>query len=119
MGRHSFELLRASRLVVDTGIHALGWSRDRAVAFLMNHTAFSEKNVQGEINRYITYPGQACAYKVGEIKIKKLRQRAEETLNTSFQLADFHDVLLSCLTSLKIVEECVMNYIGSATHSTA
>ncbi|XP_045130033.1 uncharacterized protein LOC123515490 isoform X2 [Portunus trituberculatus] len=115
MGRHSFELLRASRLVVDTGMHALGWSRDRAVAFLQDHTAFSEKNIQGEINRYITYPGQACAYKVGEIKIKELRRMAEEAVNATFQLSDFHDVVLGCLASLKVVEECVRNYIVSAT----
>uniref|UniRef100_A0A0P4WH25 DUF885 domain-containing protein n=1 Tax=Scylla olivacea TaxID=85551 RepID=A0A0P4WH25_SCYOL len=119
MGRHSFELLRASRLVVDTGIHALGWSRDRAVAFLTNHTALSDSSIQGEINRYITYPGQACSYKTGEIKIKELRQKAQKALGTSFQLAEFHNVLLGCFASLKIVEECVTNYIVSTTQCPA
>ncbi|XP_045130031.1 uncharacterized protein LOC123515489 [Portunus trituberculatus] len=115
MGRHSFELLRASRLVVDTGMHALDWSRDRAVAFLMNHTALSDSGIQGEINRYLTYPGQACSYKIGEIKLKELRQKAQKVLGSSFQLADFHDVVLGCFASLKIVEECVTTYIASAT----
>ncbi|XP_063875992.1 uncharacterized protein LOC135108991 [Scylla paramamosain] len=111
MGRHSFELLRASRLVVDTGMHALGWSRDRAVAFLLDHTALSEESIQGEVNRYITWPGQACAYKVGEIKIKELRQKAQNALGSLFRLSDFHDVLLGCIGPLKIVEECVASYI--------
>ncbi|XP_045130030.1 uncharacterized protein LOC123515488 isoform X2 [Portunus trituberculatus] len=111
MGRHSFELLRASRLVVDTGMHALGWSRDMAVAFLMNHTALSDSSIQGQINRYITWPGQACAYKVGEIKIKELRQKAQNALGSLFRLSDFHDVLLSCVGPLNIVEECVVSYI--------
>ncbi|XP_063876034.1 uncharacterized protein LOC135108999 [Scylla paramamosain] len=111
MGRHSLELLRASRLVVDTGMHALGWSRDMAVAFLTNHTALSDKSIQGQINRYITWPGQACAYKVGEIKIKELRQKAQNALGSLFRLLDFHNVLLGCIGPLKIVEECVASYI--------
>ncbi|MPC25320.1 hypothetical protein E2C01_018426 [Portunus trituberculatus] len=66
---------------------------------------------QGEVNRYITWPGQACAYKVGEIKIKELRQKAQNALGSLFRLSDFHDVLLSCIGPLKIVEECVASYI--------
>ncbi|KAG0711015.1 hypothetical protein GWK47_021585 [Chionoecetes opilio] len=111
MGRHSFELLRASRLVVDTGMHALGWSRDKAVTFLLDHTALSIGSIQGEINRYITWPGQACAYKVGEIKIKELRQKAQNALGSLFRLSDFHDEMLGCIGPLKIVEECITNYI--------
>ncbi|KAG0711016.1 hypothetical protein GWK47_021586 [Chionoecetes opilio] len=111
MGRHSFELLRASRLVVDTGMHALGWSRDKAVTFLLDHTALSIESIQGEINRYITWPGQACAYKVGEIKIKELRQKAQNALGSLFRLSDFHDEMLGCIGPLKIVEECITNYI--------
>ncbi|KAK8399251.1 hypothetical protein O3P69_003396 [Scylla paramamosain] len=66
---------------------------------------------QGEVNRYITWPGQACAYKVGEIKIKELRQKAQNALGSLFRLSDFHDVLLGCIGPLKIVEECVASYI--------
>ncbi|KAK8399253.1 hypothetical protein O3P69_003398 [Scylla paramamosain] len=65
----------------------------------------------GEVNRYITWPGQACAYKVGEIKIKELRQKAQNALGSLFRLSDFHDVLLGCIGPLKIVEECVASYI--------
>lgn len=111
MGRYSFELLRASRLVVDTGMHALGWPRERALAFLIDHTALSEDAIQIEINRYITWPGQACAYKIGEIKIKELRQKAQNALGGLFHLPDFHDAVLQCTGPLKIVEECVNNYI--------
>ena len=66
---------------------------------------------QGEVNRYITWPGQACAYKVGEIKIKELRQKAKNALGSLFRLSDFHDVLLGCIAPLKIVEECLASYI--------
>nr|XP_053629733.1 LOW QUALITY PROTEIN: uncharacterized protein LOC128686732 [Cherax quadricarinatus] len=111
LGRHSYELLRASRLVVDTGMHALGWSRERAVAFLLDHTAMSEEIIEIEVNRYITWPGQACSYKIGEIKIKELRQKAQNALGGLFQLPEFHDVILRCTGPLKILEECVTNYI--------
>ncbi|XP_042232049.1 uncharacterized protein LOC121872964 isoform X2 [Homarus americanus] len=111
MGRYSFELLRASRLVVDTGMHALGWSRERAVAFLLDHTGFSKESIQIEINRYITMPGQACSYKIGEIKIKELRQKAQNALGGLFRLFDYHDVVLSCTGPLNILEECVTHYI--------
>ncbi|XP_045618072.1 uncharacterized protein [Procambarus clarkii] len=111
IGRYSFELLRASRLVVDTGMHALGWSRERAVAFLLDHTALSKEALQIEVNRYITLPGQACSYKIGEIKIKELRQKAQNALGGLFHLPEFHDVVLRCTGPLKILEECVTNYI--------
>ncbi|XP_042890977.1 uncharacterized protein LOC122265649 [Penaeus japonicus] len=111
LGRYSFELLRASRLVVDTGLHALGWSRDRAVNFLLEHTGMSETAIQIEVNRYITWPGQACSYKIGEIKIRELRQKAQNALGDLFRLQDFHKVLLQCTGPLNILEQCVNNYI--------
>ncbi|XP_037799890.1 uncharacterized protein LOC119594887 [Penaeus monodon] len=111
LGRYSFELLRASRLVVDTGIHALGWSRDRAVKFMLERTGMSETAIQIEVNRYITWPGQACSYKIGEIKIKELRQKAQNALGNLFRLQDFHGVLLQCTGPLNILEQCVNNYI--------
>ena len=94
MGRLSYEMWRASRLVVDTGIHALGWTRQKAVDFMLANTALSEGNINAEVNRYITWPGQALAYKLGELKIRELRARAEETLGADFDLRDFHDTVL-------------------------
>lgn len=94
MGRLSYEMWRASRLVVDTGIHALGWTRQEAVDFMLENTALSEGNINAEVNRYITWPGQALAYKLGELKIRELRARAEEALGENFDLRAFHDTIL-------------------------
>lgn len=111
LGRYSYELIRASRLVVDTGMHALGWSHERASAFLKDHTAATEEGIQIQIKRYITWPGQACSYKIGEMKIKELRHKAQIALGELFSLPEFHDVLILCTGPLNIVEECVDNYI--------
>jgi uncharacterized protein (DUF885 family) len=94
MGRLSYEMWRACRLVVDTGIHSKGWSKDRAVAFMTENTALSAANIEAEVNRYISWPGQALAYKLGELKIRALRARAEKALGDTFDLAAFHDVVL-------------------------
>ncbi len=94
MGRLSYEMWRASRLVVDTGMHAFGWSRDRAVQFMLENTALSRANIEAEVNRYITNPGQALAYKIGELKIRELRTRAEQALGGRFDLRRFHDAVL-------------------------
>ncbi|MGI4878089.1 MAG: DUF885 domain-containing protein [Janthinobacterium lividum] len=94
MGRLSYEMWRACRLVVDTGIHAQGWSKERAVAFMADNTALSAANIDAEVNRYIGNPGQALAYKIGELTIRRLRTRAETELGPKFDLRAFHDEVL-------------------------
>ncbi len=94
-GRLTYEMWRACRLVVDTGIHGYGWSREKAVAYLGSHTALSLHEVNTEINRYISWPGQALSYKIGEIKIKELRQKTEKRLGDTFDVRAFHDLVLS------------------------
>jgi uncharacterized protein (DUF885 family) len=93
-GRLSYEMWRACRLVVDTGMHVFGWSRDKALAYMLENTALSEHNVRTEIDRYISWPAQALSYKIGEIKIKQLRAQAEQALGDKFDLRSFHDALL-------------------------
>ena len=93
-GRLSYEMWRACRLVVDTGIHAKGWTKQQAVDFMTQHTALSAANIDAEVNRYISWPGQALAYKLGELKIRELRARAEKALGAKFDLAGFHDAVL-------------------------
>ena len=94
MGRLSYEAWRANRLVVDTGIHAKGWTRQQAVDYMLANTALSKANIDAEVNRYITGPGQALAYKIGELTIRRLRTKAETELGTRFDLRKFHDAVL-------------------------
>jgi uncharacterized protein (DUF885 family) len=94
-GRLNFEMWRAMRLVVDTGMHSKGWSRDRAVEFMKKNSALSEHNINAEIDRYIGWPGQATGYKMGEIEIIRMRRAAEEQLGDDFDIRAFHDAVLS------------------------
>jgi uncharacterized protein (DUF885 family) len=94
MGRLSYEMWRACRLVVDTGVHSKGWSKAQAVAFMKDNTALTDANIDAEVNRYISNPGQALAYKIGELKIRELRARAEKELGAKFDLRRFHDAVL-------------------------
>ena len=93
-GQLAYEMWRALRLVVDTGIHAKGWSRERAVDYMLANSSMSPHNAKAEVDRYVAWPGQALAYKLGELEIKRLRQRAEITLGDGFDLRDFHDEIL-------------------------
>lgn len=95
MGRLSYEMWRACRLVVDTGIHSKSWTKERAVAFMKENSALTDANIDAEVNRYITNPGQALAYKLGELKFKELRARAEKALGDRFDVRRFHDALLA------------------------
>lgn len=93
-GRLTYEMWRANRLIVDTGMHALGWSRQQAIDFLLENTALSEAEVVSEVDRYITWPAQALSYKIGELRIKALRTKAEKQLGEKFDLRAFHDMIV-------------------------
>jgi uncharacterized protein (DUF885 family) len=112
LGRLRDELFRAVRLVVDTGIHAKRWTREQAIAYMREKTGMGEKEVKSEIERYIVAPGQACAYKIGMLKIQELRARAEKELGGKFDQREFHDaVVKNGALPLKILEEQVNAYI--------
>ncbi len=111
-GRLSYEMLRAARLVVDTGMHELGWSRQKAIDFLSENTALSLSNVVHQIDRYITWPGQALSYKIGELKIRQLRAKAEAQLATRFDIRKFHDhILANGSLPMEILEELTNEWI--------
>jgi uncharacterized protein (DUF885 family) len=112
LGRLQAELFRAVRLVVDTGIHAKRWPREQAITYMREKTGMGEKEVTAEIERYIVNPGQACAYKVGMLKIQELRKRAQTELGAKFDQRQFHDVVLkNGALPLEILEEQVNGYI--------
>ena len=111
-GKLTYEMWRACRLVVDTGIHAFGWSREEAVNFMSKNTALSMHEINTEIDRYISWPGQALAYKMGEITIRELRQKAEKELEGKFDIREFHEIILEKGTvTLPLLKERVNQYI--------
>jgi uncharacterized protein (DUF885 family) len=119
-GRLSYEMWRACRLVVDTGIHTKGWTRQQAIDYLAAHTALALHEVETETDRYISWPGQALAYKIGELKIRELRAKAEKELGTSFDIREFHDaVLLNGSVPLPVLEEAVSRFIAETKAETA
>jgi uncharacterized protein (DUF885 family) len=112
MGQLSYQAWRAARLVVDTGIHSKGWDKARAVAFMRDNTALTEGNIDAEVNRYISWPGQALGYKIGELRIRELRARAQKELGAKFDLRRFHDaVLLQGSVPLDVLEAQVGEWI--------
>jgi uncharacterized protein (DUF885 family) len=111
-GRLTYEMWRACRLVIDVGIHAKGWTREQAVTYLADNTALSLHEVNTEIDRYILWPGQALAYKMGELKIKEMRTRTENALKTDFDVRAFHDMVLSNGTvTLAILDKMTDRFI--------
>ena len=112
-GRLGYEMWRACRLVVDTGMHAKGWTRERAIEYMAARTSLPLLEVATEIDRYISWPGQALAYKMGEIELRKQRRRAESALGARFDVRDFHDAVLSHgSVTLPILGEIVDDYIA-------
>ena len=111
----SFDAWRAGRLVVDTGMHALGWTRRRAIDFLKGHSALGENNIANEVDRYIVWPGQALAYKVGQLEISRLRREAERRLGSRFDIKQFHDTVLGAgAVGLPVLRGLVSDWLEEA-----
>ena len=116
-GKLTYEMWRACRLVVDTGIHALGWSKQMVLDYMSSNTALSLHEINTETDRYISWPGQALSYKIGELKIRELRSIAEKELGSDFDIREFHEIILSEGTvTLSILESRVLNYIEKANN---
>ncbi|RYY20655.1 MAG: DUF885 domain-containing protein [Cytophagaceae bacterium] len=114
LGRLRAELFRAARLVVDTGLHDQRWTREQAIRYMRQTTGMAESDVVAEVERYIVMPGQACAYKIGMLKIVELRERARQQLGSNFDLRDFHDVVLrNGALPLEVLERVVNDYIAA------
>jgi len=112
-GRESYDMWRAARLVIDTGVHHLGWTREQAIQYLADHTALSQHEVETEVDRYISWPGQALSYKLGELKILELRQLAEKELGSKFDIRKFHDAVLETgSVPLPVLEDHIKAFIA-------
>jgi uncharacterized protein (DUF885 family) len=111
-GRLSYEMWRASRLVVDTGLHSKGWSRQRAIDYMAANSGLSMNNITSEVDRYISWPGQALAYKTGELKIRELRAKAEKQLGNDFDVREFHDKILeNGALPLSVLEQVIDRWL--------
>jgi len=112
-GQLSYEMWRAVRLVVDTGMHTMGWSRDQAIQFFKDNTGKTDQDIIVEIDRYIVWPGQALAYKIGQLKIRELRTASEKQLGNKFDVREFHDAVLeNGAVPLNVLEPYVKNWIS-------
>ena len=117
-GRLTYEMWRAARLVIDTGVHHKNWTRDQALAYLRDHTALSEHEVTTEVDRYISWPAQALSYKLGEIAIVRLRGEAERELGPKFDIKAFHDaVLKQGSVTLPVLESQIRAFIAASKAS--
>jgi uncharacterized protein (DUF885 family) len=120
LGRLQAELFRATRLVVDTGLHAKHWSREQAIDYMRNVTSQNEHDVTVEVERYLIDPGQALAYQVGMLKIVELRERAQRALGANFSLAEFHRLILQAgAVPLTVLDQIVEEWIASQSHASA
>jgi uncharacterized protein (DUF885 family) len=118
LGMLDYDAWRASRLVVDTGLHAMGWSRKQAIEYMRAHTALAYNNIDNEVDRYINDPGQATAYKVGQLEILKLRDEAKARLGSRFDAKKFHDVVLGGgAVSLPVLDARVRAWLDSTRMS--
>jgi uncharacterized protein (DUF885 family) len=116
LGKLSYDAWRASRLVVDTGLHAMGWTRAQAEAYMREHTALTEVNISNEVDRYIGWPGQALAYKVGQLEMFELRAEAQQALGGAFDLKAFHAIVLGAgAVTLPVLGERVRGWIAAQT----
>jgi uncharacterized protein (DUF885 family) len=113
-GRYDDEMLRAMRLVVDTGLHSKGWTRDQAIQYMLDHSAMGKTDATAEVERYIAIPSQALAYKVGQLTISRLRAKAEKALGPKFDVRDFHaQVLMSGALPMAVLEQKIDDWIVS------
>ncbi|MDO5504762.1 MAG: DUF885 domain-containing protein [Pseudoxanthomonas suwonensis] len=114
MGQHAYDMWRAVRLVVDTGMHAKGWSRQQAIDYFLENAPKTEADITNEIDRYIGNPGQALAYKIGQLKISELRERAEQALGADFDIRDFNDAVLETgAVPLQVLEAHIDGWIAA------
>jgi uncharacterized protein (DUF885 family) len=115
-GTLSDEMLRAMRLVVDTGIHSKGWTREQAIKYMLDHSDMGKTDATAEVERYIAIPSQALAYKIGALKIQELRQKAETQLGPKFDIREFHaQVLMTGALPLAILEQKIDRWIAERT----
>jgi uncharacterized protein (DUF885 family) len=120
LGMLAMDSVRAARLVVDTGLHALGWGREHAVEFLTRHTPLSAMEVAAEVDRYIAYPGQALSYMVGRLEIQRVRRQAEQRLGARFDIRAFHDLVLGAAPlPLNVLDRLVSTWDGAGRHAAA
>jgi uncharacterized protein (DUF885 family) len=111
-------MLRAMRLVVDTGLHARGWSRERAIAYMRENSSLADSDIEAEVERYIVNPGQALGYKIGDLRIQALRRRAAAALGARFDLREFHaEVLEDGALPLDVLESKINRWIESEKRS--